>query len=175
VWLVTTSQKILDATEAEITRQIPSLTRREIIERALGSAGTCVLVKDLKQAVAIANEFAPEHCEVMTKNAAKLVPQIKTAGAIFLGSWSPTVVGDYLAGPSHTLPTGGAGRSFPGLTVDQFQRRTSVVELSRASLQKSLKTVEKFAEVEGLDAHAASARIRFVAAKPFRGGRGTRE
>ena len=87
--------------------------------------------------------------------------QIRTAGAIFLGPWSPTVVGDYLAGPSHTLPTGGAGKSFAGLTVDQFRRRTSVVELSRASLKKSLPVLEKFAEVEGLDAHAASARKRF--------------
>jgi histidinol dehydrogenase len=172
VWLVTTSPKILDATQAEITRQIPSLTRCEIIERALANGGTCVLVKDLKQAVFVANEFAPEHCEVMTKNAAKVMPQIKTAGAIFLGPWSPTIVGDYLAGPSHTLPTGGAGKSFAGLTVDQFQRRTSIVELSRAALKKSLPALEKFAEVEGLDAHSASARVRFAAAKPFCGGRG---
>jgi histidinol dehydrogenase len=164
VWVATTSQKILDATQSEIARQLPLLKRREFTEKALEHSGTFVLVRDLKQAVAIANDFAPEHCEVMTRNPAKLVPQIKTAGAIFLGPWSPTVAGDYLAGPSHTLPTGGAGRSFPGLTVDQFQRRTSVVELSRASLQKSLATLEKFAEVEGLGAHAASARVRFWSA-----------
>jgi histidinol dehydrogenase len=161
VWLVTTSQKVLEETQTEIARQFPSLKRREFIEQALRLSGTCVLVKNLKQAVAVANDFAPEHCELMTKNVAKLVPQIKTAGAIFLGPWSPTVVGDYLAGPSHTLPTGGAGRSFAGLTTDQFQRRTSVVELSRAALKKSLPSLEKFAEVEGLAAHAASARVRF--------------
>ncbi len=161
VWLVTTSPRVLDQTQQEIERQLHGLKRREFIERALANAGMCVLVKDLKQAVAVANEFAPEHCEVMTKNTAKLLPQIKTAGAIFLGPWSPTVVGDYLAGPSHVLPTGGAGRSFAGLTVDQFLRRTSVVELSHAALKKSLPTLEEFAEVEGLDAHAASARIRF--------------
>ena len=161
VWLVTTSQKILDATRAEIERQFPSRKRRDFIEKALGRSGTCVLVKDLKQAISLANDFAPEHCELITKAPAKLVSQIKTAGAIFLGPWSPTVVGDYLAGPSHTLPTGGAGKSFPGLTVDQFQRRTSVVEVTRPALEKSLPILEKFAEVEGLDAHAASARIRF--------------
>ena len=83
-----------------------------------------------------------------------------TAGAIFLGSFSPTVLGDYVAGPSHTLPTGGAGASFAGLTVDQFQRRTSVVEYTRASLKKSLKAVQKFAQLEGLDAHGRSASIR---------------
>lgn len=162
VWLVTPSRKVLEATQTEIARQLPSLKRREFIELALRHSGTCVLVKNLKRAVAVANEFAPEHCEVMTKNMAKLVPQIRTAGAIFIGPWSPTVVGDYIAGPSHTLPTGGAGKSFAGLMVDQFQRRTSVVELSRASLRKSLPTLEKFADVEGLDAHAASARIRFT-------------
>jgi histidinol dehydrogenase len=142
----------------EIKRQLPTLRRREFIERV---ESVCVLVKDLKQAVAIANEFAPEHCELMTQKNRTLVQQIKTAGAIFLGPWSPTVVGDYVAGPSHTLPTGGAGRSFAGLTVDQFQRRTSVVELTAPSLKKSLPAVEKFAEVEGLDAHATSARVRF--------------
>jgi histidinol dehydrogenase len=79
---------------------------------------------------------------------------------LFLGENSPTVVGDYIAGPSHTLPTGGAGASFAGLTVDQFQRRTSVVEYSRTSLKKSLEALSTFAEVEGLDAHGSSARIR---------------
>lgn len=158
VWLVTTSSRVLGETQAEIKRQLPALTRREFIERV---AIVCVLAKDLKQAVAITNDFAPEHCELMTKNACDLVAKIKTAGAIFLGPWSPTVVGDYLAGPSHTLPTGGAGRSFAGLTVDQFQRRTSVVELSRAALKKSLPALETFGAVEGLDAHAASARKRF--------------
>src|SRR5436189_4974556 len=97
----------------------------------------------------------------MTRNARKLSEKIRTAGAIFLGPWSPTVLGDYVAGPSHTLPTGGAGASFAGLTVDQFQRRTSVVEYNRASLKKALRTVKKFAELEGLDAHGRSAGIRF--------------
>ena len=83
-----------------------------------------------------------------------------TAGAIFLGPYSPTVLGDYVAGPSHTLPTGGAGASFGGLTVDQFQRRTSVVEYDRAALRRALPAVRKFAEIEGLGAHGRSAQIR---------------
>jgi histidinol dehydrogenase len=84
-----------------------------------------------------------------------------SAGAIFLGSYSPTVLGDYVAGPSHTLPTGGAGASFGGLTVDQFQRRTSLVEYNRSSLRKALPAVKKFAELEGLQAHGRSAESRF--------------
>ncbi len=165
VCLVTTSLKVFEAIQPEIRRQLASLARRQFVERALGDNAACVLVKSLDEAVKVANQFAPEHCEIMTKNAAKLGAKIKTAGAIFIGPWSPTVVGDYLAGPSHTLPTGGAGKSFAGLTVDQFQRRTSVVELSRAALQKSLAALEQFAEVEGLDAHAASARVRFAPKK----------
>lgn len=160
VWLVTNSERVMNETTREIERQVSALSRREFIERALANGGVCVLVKDLKQAVAVANDFAPEHCEIMSRNAAAVAAKVKTAGAIFIGPWSPTVVGDYVAGPSHELPTGGAGKTFAGLTVDQFQRRTSVVEMSRESLRKSLATIEKFAEVEGLDAHAASARIR---------------
>ncbi len=96
----------------------------------------------------------------MTRNPRRVSERILTAWAIFLGPWSPTVLGDYVAGPSHTLPTGGAGLSFAGLTVDQFQRRTSLVEYNRSSLKKALAAVRKFAEVEGLDAHARSAAQR---------------
>src|SRR5438046_9134207 len=96
----------------------------------------------------------------MTRDACRLSRGLKSAGAIFLGPWSPTVLGDYIAGPSHTLPTGGAGVSFGGLTVDQFQRRTSIVEYSAASLKKSLPALAKFAEVEGLAAHGQSSSIR---------------
>jgi len=160
VWLVTTSAKILKAVEIEIARQLPKLARREFIQRALQSNGWLVLIKSLGEAVALANQIAPEHCEVMTRNPRKVSGGVLTAGAIFLGPWSPTVLGDYVAGPSHTLPTGGAGASFAGLTVDQFQRRTSVVEYNRASLKKALSAVRKFAEIEGLGAHGHSAEIR---------------
>lgn len=160
VWLVTTSGKFLKAVEDEIAQQLPKLVRREFIQRALQNSGWLIQVKSLRDGVALANQLAPEHCEVMTRNPRKVSEGILTAGALFLGPWSPTVLGDYVAGPSHTLPTGGAGASFAGLTVDQFQRRTSVVEYSRASLGKALPTVRKFAELEGLGAHGRSAEIR---------------
>src|SRR5450432_4066015 len=160
VWLVTTSDKILKAVKGEITKQLSKLARRVFIQRALQNNGWLVQVKSLGDAIALTNQLAPEHCEVMTRNPRKLSENILTAGAIFLGPWSPTVLGDYVAGPSHTLPTGGAGASFAGLTVDQFQRRTSVVEYNRATLKKALKSVKKFAEIEGLGAHGKSAEAR---------------
>jgi len=160
VWLVTTSAKVLKAVESEITKQLPKLARRKMAQNSLDRSCWLVQVKSLDDGVALANWLAPEHCEVMTRNPRKVSEGILTAGAIFLGSWSPTVLGDYVAGPSHTLPTGGAGTSFPGLTVDQFQRRTSVVEYNRASLKKALPAVKKFAELEGLGAHGCSAEIR---------------
>ena len=160
VWLVTTSDRILKAVEREVARQLPKLARRELIRRALDANGWLIQVKSLADGVALANRLAPEHCEVLTRYPRRVSQSILAAGAIFLGPWSPTVLGDYVAGPSHTLPTGGAGASFAGLTVDQFQRRTSVVEYSRASLKKALAAVKKFAEVEGLSAHGKSAEIR---------------
>ncbi|MEI7732246.1 MAG: histidinol dehydrogenase [Verrucomicrobiota bacterium] len=160
VWLVTPSAKVIKAVEKEVARQLPKLSRRALIQRVLDTHTFLIQVKDLAQGVEWANALAPEHCEVHTRNPRKVSENILTAGALFLGGWSPTVLGDYLAGPSHTLPTGGAGRSFPGLTVDMFQRRTSVVEYDRAALKRSLATVKKFAELEGLDAHGNSAAVR---------------
>lgn len=160
IWLVTTSAKILKAVQNEIARQLPKLARREMAQNSLDRCCWLIQVKSLADAVALTNQLAPEHCEVMTRNPRKISEGILTAGAIFCGAFSPTVLGDYVAGPSHTLPTGGAGASFAGLTVDQFQRRTSVVEYSRASLKKALKTVKKFAEIEGLGAHGKSAEMR---------------
>jgi histidinol dehydrogenase len=160
VWLITTSTKILNAVEKEIAKQLPKLARRDFIQRVLDHNTWLIQVKTMAEGIALTNQLAPEHCEVMARNPRKLSEGILTAGAIFLGPWSPTVLGDYVAGPSHTLPTGGAGASFAGLTVDQFQRRTSVVEYNRVSLKKALPTVKKFAEIEGLGAHGRSAEVR---------------
>jgi histidinol dehydrogenase len=160
VWLVTTSAKILKAVEKEISRQLPKLPRREFIQRVLNRNTWLILVPSLVDGVELANDISPEHCEVITRDARRVSGGIVTAGALFLGNWSPTVLGDYVAGPSHVLPTDGAGASFAGLTVDQFQRRTSVVEYNRASLKKALTTVKKFAELEGLGAHGKSAEVR---------------
>jgi histidinol dehydrogenase len=160
IWLVTTSARMLRAIEKEIERQLPGRARRDMIQSSLDRGTWLIQMKNLDDAVALTNQLAPEHLEIMTRNAGKVSERITTAGAIFLGPWTPTVLGDYVAGPSHTLPTGGAGLSFPGLTADMFQRRTSLVEYSKPALKKSLKAVQKFAEMEGLEAHAESAVIR---------------
>ena len=160
VWLVTTSARLLKAVEKEIARQQTKLSRRELVKQVLDRNGWLIQVKTLDSGVALANQLAPEHCEVMTREARDVSRRIVTAGAIFLGPYSPTVLGDYVAGPNHTLPTGGAGASFAGLTIDQFQRRTSLVEYDRASLRKALPAVREFAEIEGLSAHGKSAEIR---------------
>jgi histidinol dehydrogenase len=160
VWLVTTSEKILRAVEKEISKQLPKLSRRALIQRVLDRNVWLIQVANVADAVVLANQIAPEHCEVITRDARRVSDGLITAGAIFLGNWSPTVLGDYIAGPSHVLPTDGAGASFAGLTVDQFQRRTSVVEYNKAALKKALRGVQKFAELEGLDAHGKSAEAR---------------
>jgi histidinol dehydrogenase len=160
VWLLTPSGKLVRSVQKELDRQMAGLPRREFIERSLANAWL-IRVKSLEHAIDLANTLAPEHCEIMTRNARKISEKVLNAGAIFLGPWSPTVLGDYVAGPSHTLPTGGAGRSFAGLTVDQFQRRTSIVEYNQASLKRALPAVRKFSELEGLDAHGSSAQVRF--------------
>ncbi len=161
IWLVTPSHRLLKAVEREIKRQLPKLSRRALIEPNLRENAWLIQVADLEAGVALANRLAPEHCQIMARKARQISERITTAGALFLGADSPTVLGDYVAGPSHTLPTGGGGRSFAGLTVDQFQRRTSLVEYRRPALRKAWKTVQKFAALEGLDAHGRSAAIRF--------------
>jgi histidinol dehydrogenase len=160
VWLVTPSAKLLRAVEREIARQLPKQARRNLIHPVMERNSWLIQTRTLEDAIALTNQLAPEHLEVMTRSAAKVVPKLTSAGAIFIGPNTPTVLGDYVAGPSHTLPTGGAGLSFPGLTADMFQRRTSLVEYNKTALRKSLKTLQKFAEMEGLDAHGKSAEIR---------------
>jgi histidinol dehydrogenase len=160
VWLVTPSARLVRAVEKELARQLPRQTRRNLIHPVLERNSWLVQTRTLDDAIALTNQLAPEHLELMTRNASKIVPHLTTAGAIFIGPNTPTVLGDYVAGPSHTLPTGGAGRSFPGLTADLFQRRTSLVQYDKTALRKSIEAVRKFAEFEGLDAHGRSAELR---------------
>jgi histidinol dehydrogenase len=136
------------------------LARQDFVDQVLKNNAWLIQVKTLDDGIQLANDLAPEHCEIMMRNPAKVAGRILTAGAIFLGDYSPTVLGDYVAGPSHELPTGGAGRSFAGLTVDQFQRRTSLVAYSKTALRKAQPAAQKFAMVEGLTAHGRSAAIR---------------
>jgi histidinol dehydrogenase len=159
--LLTDSQDVLKAVAREIDKQAATLPRGAILKNSLRGS-SLVLVRNMDEAVATANAFASEHVSLQVRNPGALAPKLLTSGAIFLGGWSPVAVGDFLAGPSHELPTGGAGKSFAGLTADQFQRRTSLVELDRRSLAKSVAAVEAFARVEGLDAHGRSARIRLA-------------
>lgn len=161
VVLLSPSKKIHEAVDQSIQNQISKRARSAFIQKALRANGWAFCVADLDQAVAIANRFAPEHCEIMTRTNRQIARHITTAGAIFLGDYSPTVLGDYVAGPSHVLPTGGGGRGFSGLTVDQFQRRTSIIQYSKTSLKKALASVSAFAQMEGLDGHGYSAKIRF--------------
>jgi len=136
------------------------LSRHEFVEQALAANGWLIQAGSTGQVIDLANRFAPEHCEIMMRRPEAVAERIVTAGALFLGNYSPTVMGDYVAGPSHTLPTGGAGCSFAGLTVDQFQRRTSIVRYHKQALKKSIGAVRQFAAMEGLDAHSRSAEVR---------------
>ncbi len=162
VWLASTSTRLITAVQHEIAQQLPTLSRRNFIKQVLKRNGWLIHLKSINDGIELANRIAPEHCEIMVRNPAPAMKNITTAGALFIGPWSPTVLGDYMAGPSHTLPTGGAAMSFAGLTVDQFQRRTSVVKYSRAALIKSIETLRTFSTKEGLDAHGQSAEIRLM-------------
>ena len=157
---VTDCEKLLAAVQAEVKSQIKTLGRQAQLKRAIKEGAWCVLVEKLEDGVNLVNAFAPEHLSLITRREKTILPKITTSGAIFIGNSSPVAVGDFLAGPSHELPTGGAGKSFPGLTVDMFQRRTSIVRLGQESIRKSAAIVEAFARVEGLDAHGRSASIR---------------
>lgn len=161
IWFLTNSEKVLKKVQDEVNSQMASLSRNPLIQKVIENNCWLVLVESLDQAIKIANEVAPEHCEIMTRNPDKIVNNITTAGAIFIGPYTPTVLGDYMAGPSHTLPTGGAGKAFSGLTVDQFMRRTSIIRYNKTALKKSLKTLDVIGKMEGLDAHVKSALIRF--------------
>jgi histidinol dehydrogenase len=160
IGFITDSEALVAAVKREIEIQAAQLSRQGPLRKVIDERCWLVLVEKIEDGIAIVNGFAPEHLSLVSRREKALLPQIRTAGAIFCGHWSPVAVGDFLAGPSHELPTGGAGKSFPGLTVDQFQRRTSIVRLSREAIAKSAPIVEAFAKVEGLDAHGNSASIR---------------
>ncbi len=160
VWLVTPSARLIDAVKKEIGAQLPNALRRKYMETVLDRNTWLVQTSSRKEAIEICNRLAPEHCEIMMRSAGKIARRVLTAGAIFIGPWSPTVLGDYIAGPSHTLPTGGAGASFSGLSAEQFQRRTSTIRYSKSALRKTVKSLRLLADVEGLAGHKESALIR---------------
>lgn len=159
---VCTTQKFAEEIKAEVLRQTKTLSRREIVQRVIDKDGILiVVVKSVKEGMAVVNRFAPEHFEIMTKDALEVMKGVRSAGAVFAGAWTPESAGDFVAGPSHVLPTGGAANMFNGLTPDDFRRRHSFVAFTREDLAETKTTIEKFAEVEGLDAHGRAATIRF--------------
>lgn len=159
--LLTPDEDIATATVAEVKRQLPNLSRTKAARECIDRYGFVGVTRDLDQAVELANQFAPEHLEVIVENAEQVVPKLRNAGAIFIGPYTPEPVGDYVAGPSHVLPTGGTARFFQGLSVNDFLRRTTIIEYSQGALRKSVADIESIARGEGLDAHARAATIRF--------------
>ncbi len=161
--LVTNSRDVADRTMREIGLQAADLKRRRIAEASLGRYGAAIVTKTLKEAIAIANEIAPEHLEVMTREPFALLPLIENAGAIFLGPWTPEALGDYAAGPNHTLPTGGTARFSSPLGVYDFMKRSSLLGFTMKGFLDLARTVETIADMEGLEAHANSVRRRVAA------------
>lgn len=157
--LLTDSEKILTGVEKAVEVQTKLSKRPAELAKALKNT-ILILVNEMDSAIRLANQYASEHVSIATEFPGEIALQLQTSGAVFLGGMSPVVGGDFLAGPSHELPTGGAGKSFAGLTVDQFQRRTSVVMYDEKSLRASLPYLETFSAIEGLDAHGRSASIR---------------
>ena len=159
---VCTSAKLAERIRAEVLRQAETLSRRQLVNRVIDRDGILIVVaKDVKDGIEVVNRFAPEHFEIMTKDALKVMRGVRSAGAVFAGAWTPESAGDFVAGPSHVLPTGGAANMFNGLTPDDFRRRHSFVAFTRGDLAETKDTIEAFAAVEGLDGHGRAASIRF--------------
>ncbi len=159
--LVTTSEELAVQVKAEIQRQTAYLARKEIIEESLNNYGAILVCDTLERAAELANEIAPEHMEICTERPRDILPLIQNAGAVFLGSWTPEPLGDYLAGPDHVLPTSGTARFFSPLSVDSFLKTMSVLEFDRASLDPIHQEITTFAEAEHLTAHANCIKVRF--------------
>ena len=160
--LVTSSEALAKAVQAELGKQVATLSRRVAIEKVMEQGMLLVVVDHLDMGMDLCNQFAPEHLEIMVREPRTWARKAQSAGAVFLGPWTPESAGDFVAGPSHVLPTGGMAAVFSGLTVDTFRRRTSIISLTRADLQDMLPVIEAFGRVEKLDAHACSAKIRFA-------------
>lgn len=160
IWMITTSQKLIQQVVKAITQLKSKSSRKDYITQVLDRQTAIILVSSIEQAIEITNQLAPEHCEIMTTDSSSISKELTKCGAIFLGPFTPTAVGDYVAGPSHVLPTGGAGAAFGGLSIDQFFRRTSVIQYSKESLKKAFTSLETLAMKEGLTSHADSVRIR---------------
>lgn len=159
---VCTSAKQAEAIRDEVLRQTETLSRKALVQRVIDRDGILIVVsKGVAEGLEVVNRFAPEHFEIMTKDALKVMKGVRSSGAVFAGAWTPESAGDFVAGPSHVLPTGGAANMFNGLTPDDFRRRHSFVAFTQKDLAETKSTIEAFAAVEGLDGHGRAATIRF--------------
>ena len=161
-WLLTWSEEVADRIEAAVARLAAASPRRSVIEANLAANGYSALVDGPEQAMAVANAVAPEHLELMTADPEALLPLVRSAGAVFCGAFAPASVGDYLAGPSHVLPTYGSARFSGALRVDDFVKAIHVVSLDAPTLARVAPHVAAIAEAEGLPAHAQSVRVRWA-------------
>ena len=158
--LITTDPALADGINAAVAEQLANHPRQEICEAALRDWGLVVVCDDLESCARLSDSFAPEHLELLVERPEPLADRIQNAGAIFLGPWSPEAVGDYLAGPNHTLPTCGAARFSGALSVETFMRHTSLIGFNRAALEATGSAVQELATSEGLHSHAESVRRR---------------
>ncbi len=160
--LVTTDENFARRTREALGRQLAALPRRTIAEAALAGYGAILVAPDLQAAVDLSNRIAPEHLELAVANPFEILPLIRHAGAIFLGHYTPEAAGDYLAGPTHTLPTGGTARFFSPLGVDDFVKKSSLVSFSRQGLERLGDSIVRLADLEGLQAHGRSVSVRLA-------------
>jgi len=158
--LVTPSEKLADEVIREIEKQYEKLSRKDILDKSLKDYCAVVLANNLDEAMDIVNQIAPEHLELCIEEPFSRLSDVKNAGAVFLGNWSPEPLGDYFAGPNHVLPTGGTARFFSPLTVADFTKKSSVISYTRGALEKCAEDIVIFANSEGLDAHANAIEVR---------------
>jgi len=158
--LVTTSEKMAVAVQDEVEKQLQQLSRELIARQSIEDFGAIILAEDLDEAISFSNRIAPEHLELAIDNPFDILPKIRHAGAIFMGHNTPEAAGDYLAGPNHTLPTGGTARFFSPLSLDDFVKKSSIISLSESGLRRLSNEIIHIADLEGLEAHAKSVSIR---------------
>ncbi len=159
--MVTTSESLAEETVSQIERQIQMLSRKDIIEASLTNYGVIIVCDTMEKAVEMANQLAPEHLEVCCNNPLEYIGKLDNAGSVFLGNYSPEPLGDYFAGPNHVLPTSGTARFFSPLSVDSFVKKSSFIYYTENALEKDKEDIMRFAETEGLTAHANSIGVRF--------------
>ena len=159
--LITTSRQLAEQVSVQVGEFVEQLSRTEIMRKSLDNYGYILVADNMRDAIDAVNEIASEHLEILTANPFEVMTKIKNAGAIFLGEYASEPLGDYFAGPNHILPTNGTAKFFSPVNVDDFIKKTSIISYSREALEKVHKDIEKFAESEGLTAHANSIKVRF--------------